>query len=191
MKGIKMRNARWRILLSLSSFILAVILGFAAAREYHLIQHSDPLRFYEGNYHYMPPAQAISYCLNAPSYVASALVRNFEHLSGGVYWFPHDGGPEYYIAVFIFWWCIGWKLDDRSTRSGRYPWNVVRNGLGVAFSCLITWEGLANAVATFHRVELSPVVFGAAILWGLLLIVYFGSSLRNALRGSHPATVQP
>ncbi len=185
-----MRNAKWRVLLSVSSFALAVVLGFMAAREYHLVQRLDPLRFYEGNYLYMPPAQAISYCLNSPAYVASNLVRNFEHLYEAVYWFPHDGGPEYYIAVFIFWWCIGWKLDDRSNRGGPYAWNMIRNLLGVAFSCLIIWEGVSNALATLHRVESSPVVFGAAVVWGLVLLGYFGSSLLNAIRHTNPATVR-
>ena len=186
--GQPMKTHKWRILLPLTNLVLAVVLAIVAARQYHFIQRTDPDEFYEGNYHYMPVAQAISLCINAPSYVASELLRNLEytlHVSvfSRVYWFPHDGGPEYYVTLLVFWWCAGWELDRR--RNARHAFlNWIESVLGTGFSCVLIWQGVANGVANFHIVQFALLTSGSIILWGLALFGYFGSSLAGLVRSS-------
>jgi hypothetical protein len=182
--GQPMKNHKWRILLSLTNLALAVVLAIVAARQYHFIQRTDPGEFYEGNYHYMPVAQAISICINAPSYMASELLRNFEHFFSSVYWFPHDGGPEYYVTLFVFWWCAGWGLDRGRNARGAFR-NWIGNGLGTAFSCSLIWLGVANGLAEFHTVRFSLLTSVSIVLWGLALFGYFGGALVGLASSSH------
>jgi hypothetical protein len=141
-------SSKWRITLPLTAGLLTIVLALLAAREYQTIRLTPDV-FSEGNYLYMPPAQAISYCLNAPSFVASTALSyyfRYNEFFSYLHWFPNSIGPLYYATVVFFWWCIGWELDCRFNLAHAHRLVLLAYGLAVAFSVALTWEGLAQAM---------------------------------------------
>jgi hypothetical protein len=172
-----MKTWKWRIVLAVANLFLAVGMSAVGARQWATDRNLHPEYFYHGNLYYIPTAQWLSYCLNVPSFAAVNLAGNFTmsyHLlpSGwfGTYcfYFVHY---EYYLALFLFWWWVGWKIDMKLTpHEYRTLWIVVVEALlGTVVSIALLFQGVValRSWATIHAIAYSMVV------WGAVLLLYF------------------
>jgi hypothetical protein len=146
------KRYRWSIMLSVSNFLFAALLFDLGLHEFKSLTRS-PGMFYEGTVGYIPVAQQISYCWNIPSLVITAPLRT--RLTGSIYlydsWITY-GDIEYGIAVFLFWWFVGLKLDSvRGSRLSRWPSHIRLLGyaLGFMFSLLLVYAGISGFAGTF------------------------------------------
>jgi hypothetical protein len=183
-----MKNYKGRIVLSLVNLVAAIGLSALGPREYAAFRaghmHSDAI------VPYIPTAQLISYCVNAPSFVLSNLLGNVrawrmfwkERWLGG-YWFQNVS-VTFYVFLFVFWWLVGWRPDvqsrprERKGLAGVLGWLV---GALAALALLYVSVGLL-------RTDIPAEVTGGAIipiamlLWGLGLFCYFSVVLFRSLR---------
>ncbi len=172
-----MKSIRWRSILSVGNLLLAWFLQFLGWNQYQFVRGARPHAvLLEGTY--MPTAHQISYSINAPSFIAGNLIRTLSTVAG----LPvsptttfHYGYVEYYVALFIFWWCVGWRLDRQPNYKHRMF--VVANALGTAFSV----DVLSIGIDSLFKEIVPPPVSIAIVVWGVALLAYFASSVR-ALR---------
>ncbi len=172
-----MKTWKWRVVLAVANLVLAVGMSALGAREWAVDHRLHPEYFYHGNLYYVPTAQWLSYCLNVPSFAVVNLTGNFamrHHLlpSGwfGTYcfYFVHY---EYYLALFLFWWWVGWKIDmNLASRERRKLWIVVVEALfGIVVSMALLFQGVAGlrSWVVIHAIAYSMVT------WGAVLLLYF------------------
>lgn len=100
-----MRTRKWRLTLSLANLILAVVMSAVGAHQAELDYARHRITQYLG---YLPVAQLVSYCLNAPAFALVNLFRDFAmtHHLVPAYWFGvhcfYFVFYEYYVALFAF-----------------------------------------------------------------------------------------
>lgn len=172
-----MKTLRWRLLLSISSLVVAAAL-FDVGRAQEITMHKDhPGYFHEGYYAYTPPALVIGYCLNAPSLVLSQFVNNFltRQFNWTERWF-HHGKIEYYVVVFAFWWCVGWRIDTKGNlRDGPTLLRVLGCLLGCGFAMLLVYGGFVTRRQEYGTLAI-PI---SMVLWGLGLLLSFTRELMR------------
>jgi len=180
------RKLTWRIILSTANLLGAMIQSVLGLREYDAFRrqlvHSDAI------FPYIPPAQLISYCINAPSFVFTNLLGNLpvwrafwagKGLAG--YWFHHVS-ITFYLALFLFWWWVGWRVDvkprlrNRSALAG-----VLGYGFGASLSLALTYVGIDILRATGFASDSGgrPIAI-SIVLWGVGLLCYFGFMLLSS-----------
>jgi hypothetical protein len=167
-----MKTLKWRLLLSVSSLVVAAILFQVGLVQERTMHKNHPDYFYEF-YPYTPPALTISYSLNAPS----LLLTNFigHQFSWSERWFPF-GKIEYYIIVFAFWWCVGWGIDaEGSLRDAPPLLRVAGCLLGSGFAMLLAYVGFMMPRDDYGT-RVIPI---SMVLWGLGLLAYFGTNLMR------------
>jgi len=89
-----MKHYKWRIVLPLVNLVAAIGLSALGPSEYEAFRQAHPHS--DATVPYIPTAQLISYCVNAPPFVLSNLLGNVrawrmfwqERWLGG-YWFQH------------------------------------------------------------------------------------------------------
>jgi hypothetical protein len=172
-----MKTLKWRLFLSvLNLAIAATLFEFALVQEGAM--HKDhPDYFHEGYYGYTPPALVISYSLNAPSLVLSQFVNNFltQRFNWTERWF-HYGKIEYYVIVFAFWWCIGWRIDAKGNlRDAPALLRVVGCLLGSGFAMLLVHGGFVTRRQEYGTLAI-PI---SMVLWGLGLLLNFTRELMR------------
>jgi hypothetical protein len=161
-------------MLSFGNLTLAIALFSFGLSEYQAARKANPnASLIEGVY--IPTGHVVSYCLNAPSFVISNAIRNalMGHALPGTS--IHYGYIEYYVTIFIFWWCLGWQLDLRSGRDTRpqIP-SLVVNLLGVLLALAFLGIGLS---ATWYKILPVQAISISLFIWGCALIWYFGRRL--------------
>ncbi len=174
-----MNSHRWRLVLSASNLFLAMFLLYLGQRE-HVSLVRSPGAFYEGLPEYIPIAQKLSYCLNIPSMAATAPLRH--SLDGRFVIEPYHvtyGQIIYYVAVFLFWWWVGSKLDH--ARLGTDPlWLrsrrviILVDVIGSLFALLLIYSGITGLLGTFSG---GKGIVISMVLWGVVLLYYFGRHL--------------
>ncbi|HWO39264.1 MAG TPA: hypothetical protein VNO32_61615 [Candidatus Acidoferrum sp.] len=172
-----MKTLKWRFLLSVAGLALAAILFHVALVQERTMHKNHPDYFHEGYYVYTPPALTISYSLNAPSLVLSQFINNLltRHFNWTESWFRF-GEIEYYVIVFAFWWCVGWRIDARgSRRNGSLLLRIVCALVGTAFSILLVYGGIVMPKQEYGTRAI-PI---SMLLWGLALLSYFGIELTR------------
>lgn len=183
-----MKSYKWRIVLSLVNLVAAIGLSALGPREYEAFRrahaHSDAIA------PYIPTAQLISYCVNAPSFVLSNLLGNvrawrmfWKERWLGAYWFQNVS-VTYYVFLLLFWWLVGWRLDVQSRPKERKGLAAV---LGWLVSALAAVALLYVSVGLL-RTDIPAQVAGGAVIpiamliWGLALFCYFSVLLFRSLR---------
>ncbi len=177
-----MKSFKWRIILCTVNLAAAVVLSALGAREYEAFRHLRPSAFYEGNFLYIPAAQLVSDCVNAPALVLSNLVgntRTWKSLWGGVPMRRADSALFYTLLV-LFWCWIGWRIDISSGRKRvtalAAPFWVV----GGLLSLLLTYGG--SQIFLIYRsdsVSGARAVAMSMLVWGIALLCYCGRRLMN------------
>jgi hypothetical protein len=173
-----MSNVKWRLVLSFSGIVVALALFQLALQEEQSMHRLHPGMFYNRSQSYIPTALAVSYCLNAPSLILSRLVNNFltRQFGWDERWFHYDM-IEYYVFLFSFWWCVGWRLDNKSKPQNRTsPLALVASSLGLVFAAFLACCGIFLP----GREEGTRAIPASMLLWGLGLILYFGRQLVRA-----------
>jgi hypothetical protein len=173
-----MKSFRWRIVLSTVNLAAAIMLSTLGAREYQEFRGLHPFASYEGNFLYIPPAQLVSDCVNAPAFVASNLVGNtrmWKALSGG-----RGASALFYVGLVLLWCWIGWRIDIRSRRNNvkakAAPFWVV----GGLLSVLLAYAGIQ--IFLIYRSDGMPggrAVAVSMFVWGAALLCYCGEMLIN------------
>jgi hypothetical protein len=183
-----MKNYKWRMALSLLNLAASIALSALGLREYSAfriaLKHSDAI------VPYVPTAQLISYCLNAPSFVLSNLLGNtwlWRSLWGerwlGGYWFQRVS-VTFYVFLFLFWWFVGSRLDVKPREKERKSLAAVVGWLTGAFGALaLLYVGidLLRTDLPAGRVQGASIPF-AMLLWGFALFFYFSAKLLRSLR---------
>jgi hypothetical protein len=172
-----MKRWKWRFVLSIVNLIVALGMSALGAREWaaDLIVH--PQYFYHGNLYYSPIAQWLSYCLNAPSFYVVNLFGSFAmryHLLPpgwfGIYCF-YFVRYEYFLALFLFWWWVGWSVDmGLASHERGTSWTALVEALcGIVLSIALLSQGISDLrnSAVIYAIAVSRVV------WGLCLLCYF------------------
>jgi hypothetical protein len=171
---------KWRLFLSVSNLVVAAVLFEVGLVQERTMHKNHPDYFHEGFYSYTPPALIVSYSLNAPSLVLSQGAHNFltRRFNWSERWFPY-GKIEYYIAVFAFWWFVGWRADTKgSLRNAPFRLRVVAYLLGAALAIPLVYGG-----AVLPREEYGTRAIPISMaLWGIALLFYFGSELPRRPR---------
>lgn len=179
---------KWRMTLSFLATIAA--LGLA------ILAHGQLLRLgmIEQGTHYRgslvlnhdaslmgPPAQGVSYCLNMPALVVSNFVHghlmSYNEAFHDQAWFPFHGFFEYYLCVFILWWCIGWYLDRRAIPRSLLP--------GLAATLLVLLLSLDLMYIGSFSLRggwLARSLQISSVLWGLILAVLSINSAYGLIR---------
>ena len=184
-----MKNYKWRIVLSLVNLVAAIGLSALGLRQYEAFRrahlHSDAILSY------IPTAQLIGYCLNAPSFVLSNLLGNirrwrmFWHgrwLDG--YWFQ-SVSVTFYLFVLLFWWSVGWRLDAQPRPKGRTAlaaglgWLI--GAIGSVELCYGSLVLLREELPALGAYRVSPILL-SMLLWGFALFCYFTVMLFRAAR---------
>ncbi len=180
-----MKRLRWCLVLSIANLAMALGLQGLSRSEYLNFRKARPdAALYEITY--MPLGQVISYSLNAPSFVVSNAIHPLPLAPATTLDY---GYGHFYLAAFVFWWFLGWKLDRRPSESGGTGGTVSVAGnllgalLSVAFLCI----GVAGSVK--HLISL-PVTIAVAA-WGLGLTFYFGSRFVFGVRDTAPKVGDP
>ncbi len=181
-----MKRYRWSIILAISNCLLAACLFILGQREFRSLARV-PGAFYEGSAGYVPTAQKVSYCLNAPSLVASAPLRNWLMGHTTVNGLRVNYGDfEYGAAVFLFWWWVGTRIEAFRANRGlqRKPNSrfVASIGyvLGLLLSLVLLYGGVTGLLG--KNTVGSPVLI-SMILWGLGLLYYLAARLREPSAG--------
>jgi hypothetical protein len=174
-----MRNFKWRITLATVNLVGALWLSMVGMRQCDRDHALHPGYFYHGSLYYIPPAQMASYCWNMPAFVGSNFFRNVgmryispvNALFTREYFFRIYGG--YYIAVVIFWWCVGRVLDDKSkadenANNKRANAGHVGNVIGILYGGSLLYGAIILASRGW-----SPLVMPASmIVWGAILVCF-------------------
>jgi hypothetical protein len=171
-----MRRWKWRIVLAAVNLLLAIGMSAVGMREYAADHQLHPGYFYHGNRYYVPTAQWISYCLNAPAHLVANMFDDFAmryHLMPsrwfGVwcFYFVHY---EFYAAVFLFWWWMGWKVDAKMvSQNCSASWGIAESLVGLCVAVLLLFYGSVYV----WRTDTIRSVAGATVVWGGVLMWYF------------------
>jgi hypothetical protein len=185
-KGVVVKHYRWSIIFSVSNLLLAMFLFSLGQREFKSLTRS-PGAFYEGSGGYIPTAEEISYCLNMPSLAATAPLRNWlmGHIVVRGCWVTY-GDVEYGIAVFVFWWWVGSKLDRlQVARVSPHPGfrfgKLVGRIFGFVLSLVLLYGGVTGLLG--KSIAGKPVLI-SMILWGVGLLYYFAGHLYKGAGAS-------
>ncbi len=172
-----MKTLKWRVALAVVNTVAALVLTALALREYTTFEEAHPGAFYHGNANYVTLSEKISYSWNAPSFVTAMWIHHVHRswLGWSDDWF-HFGSLEYYICVFVFWWFVGWSLDNRSevTTGMRQRASFVAI-LGIAFSLFLLFQvinGIHSRFTDNHAILISTAIWMLALVclsgWFLL-----------------------
>ncbi len=172
-----MRKWKWRIALSVGNLLLAIAMSAIGLRQYEKFHATHPGAFYEGNIGYVPGVQLASYCINLIPFVTANALSNFavtQHLPGvnwleshSLFYFVY---PQYYAALFLFWWLVGWRADTKSaSRNTARLRNTLASSLGAMLSLALIGLGSFNA----WNDKFIRAIAWSMILWGALLFYYF------------------
>lgn len=191
-----MAKFKWRVILSMSNLFAAVCQSALGQHQYDVFRrahlHTDAV------VPYIPTAQLISYCINAPSFVFANLLGNlsaWETFWGGRglggYWF-HVVSPTFYLVLFCFWWWVGWRFDVKPEPDRRKSFVAVLGYLsGAILSLVLVYLGLQVLMpgsVSDHVPGGLPVPL-SMVFWGVALFCYFGATLlgsRNRARQIPP-----
>jgi hypothetical protein len=182
-----MRKLKWRIILSTANLLAVIAQSALGLRQYETfrreLMHSDAI------VPYIPAAQLISYCINAPSFVFTNVLgnlpawRTFWGGKGlGGYCF-HDVSISFYLVLFCFWWCMGWRIDVNSEHSHNASASVLSDLIWVCVSIALVYFGLdvlRNSWSASDRVPGGCAVPISMVVWGLGLLTYFGTMLLSS-----------
>src|SRR5215831_1773831 len=114
-----MQRIRWAATLAAANVVVAVSLSWVGLVQYERDYRLHPGYFYHGNMYYLPTAQVVMYCLNAPSYVASnwfvdSAIRYFgssaDIFAAHAFFYVNIA---FYVATAGFWWLLGMQLDRK------------------------------------------------------------------------------
>jgi len=173
---------RWRIALSTVNLAIAALLSVLGSREYRAFSQLHPHARYEGNFIYIPPAQLISDCINAPVFVLSHLVENsslwrsfLAHIAASSY-----SNVIFYVLLLIFWWWIGWRIDIRSVRNNATFSSALFWTTCTLLSLAFLYAGIRIfLIAPSNGVSGGRVIGLSLVIWGLGLFWYSSRSLRR------------
>jgi hypothetical protein len=184
----RMKRFKWRILLSLSNVLLAIGLSVLGVREYETFSGSREGAFYHGHHVYLPAAQLISYCMNAPAFLLENLLGRFQLWSsvwGNGWWFYYVS-HDFYFLVFLFWWCIGWHFDiKRSLTSQKTVIKISGYILAASFLGFLLFTGARIFWTTQFPNEWyvgGRTIAFSMLLWGVGLLAYLVASLLRQRR---------
>ena len=165
-----MKTYKWRIVLSIGNVLLAVGMSAVGVHQYTVDHRLHPEAFYHGNLYYVPAAQWWNYCLNAPSQAVVGLAHYYVLPSGwSGFWVFYFVPYEYYVAVFLLWWWIGWRIDTRASFSRiKVAWGIVELLACLALSAPLIFYGNDG----LQRGYAIPGVARSEIAWGLGLLAY-------------------
>jgi hypothetical protein len=177
---------KWRIILSLSNLLAALVQSAAGLKEPEAFLQANPP--HDQILPYIPTVQLISYCINAPALVLtnvmgrSPIWRDFwggRYLGG--YWF-REISISFYLALFLLWWWIGWRIDVRQEPEDcQRAAAVIGNSIGALFSllCLYAAAHLLMRLPNFEYAGGAVLPF-SVLIWGIGLLYYFGRMLLSA-----------
>jgi len=181
-----MERWKWRLVLSIGNLILALGMSALGAREWAADLIAHPQYFYHGNLYYSPTAQWLSYCLNAPSFYVVNLFGSFamrHHLlppgwfGAYCFYFVHY---EYYLALFLLWWWIGWEIDMSLDSLRRHtPFTVPGAVFGIVLSIGLLFQGIAS----LRSPEVIHAIAASMVVWGIGLMCCFAFLLWRTKRG--------
>ena len=183
--GVRVRTFRWRICLPVLNLLLAVGMSALGWRQYDQIRH----RFQgHGRMFYVPPAQLVSYSLNAPPFVLSNLLHH-SFLGWRSLWereWFYGVSTDFYVLLPLFWFWVGWQFDvPRSLTPNRYlNW----------FATMLSFALLCCGTYLCGEVWLHPdgwpvekAIAASASLWGLVSFYFSGRRVLH-IRGSRAAS---
>ncbi len=187
-----MKKTQLKVVLPLSNVAIAFILSAFGSTEARVFLKANPP--HDNVLSYVPPAQLILYCLNAPALVVSNLItrippwRTFwDERWLGAYWF-HEIPVIFYPILFFIWWWIGWRIDaEKNTKNVNRTGVIVGNVLGFVLSLLCLYAGayLLARVDTLRYAGGIAVPISASI-WGVG-IFYVCSFRTSSLTTRDPA----
>ena len=179
-----MKRYRFRIVLSVLNLLLAALLFGIGRREFTSLA-SLPGAFYEGSVGYTPSAQKVSYCINAPALVVSAPIRHWVRGRVTIANMPIAYGDiEYGIAIFLFWWWLGSKIDIYAGDPGtklRKPIKLAECIVILLLSFVLLYggiTGLSGKSMVGHSVLISMTFWGAGLLYCLAADIQRGARHR-------------
>lgn len=182
-----MMAVKWRIILSTLNLASAILLSVLGARQDQAFRQMHPFAHYEGNFVYIPPAQVVSGCVNAPAFVSSNLLGNIRGwrsfpaeraLDGAAF---GDVDVTYYVLLFVSWWWIGWRIDLRERHNSRTTLAALCWLAGGVLALTLAYAG----AHILHISESSSSVSGQRAIsismfcWGLVLSCYCGRMLSR------------
>lgn len=183
-----MKRYKWRIVLPLVNLVAAIGLSALGPSEYEAFRRAHP---HSGaTVPYIPTAQIINYCVDAPPFVLSNLLGNVrawrmfwqERWLGG-YFFQHVS-VTFYLFVLLFWWWVGWRVDAPPNTTGLRPlagagWLIAAIGaLVLGYVSIGLLRERLPALYAFHD---SAIVI-SMLLWGIVLFCYFSVMLFRFVR---------
>jgi hypothetical protein len=181
-----MRRWKWRIALSAGNLLLAIGMSAIGLREWAIDS-----AHHVGGIGYEPTAQWLSYCINAPPFAFTNLLLNFamgHHLLPSGWWDVHCFHfvrYEYYVALFLLWWWIGWKIDMKlaARESGR-SWTIAESSIGLVLSLMLLFVGSMDVGNDYgiHAVAWSMVGWGTVLMYYFLVYLWPMRLRRTAPR---------
>jgi hypothetical protein len=188
-----MMTVKWRIILSTLNLASAILLSVLGARQDQAFSQMHPFARYEGNFVYIPPAQVVSGCVNAPAFVFSNLLGNIrgwrsfraERALGGAAF--GDVDVTYYVLLFVFWWWIGWRIDLRARHNSRTTLAALFWLAGSLLALTLAYAGahiLHISESSSSSVSGQRAISISMFCWGLILSCYCGRMLSRFWRSS-------
>jgi hypothetical protein len=176
-----LRSFRWRVLLSIANLFLALGMSALGTLQYQRFRGSQPQAFYHGHHEYIPAAQLVSYCMNAPTFLATNALASWQFWRrawGGTSYFYYVSA-DFYVLLFFFWWLVGWELDQRPKSISRSSTAALAyDVIGAVFALCIFSAGLFLVIA--HKDPTQPGGMSlpvSLIVWGAILAWYFSRQI--------------
>ena len=153
-----MKTWRWRVVLSVANLLWQI--GQTSEVHVWLLSHS------------VSAEHAIywaTYCLDVVPTTAMNLLPNFA-MTHHLLWLIPGGHLyfEYCLALFLFWWWVGWKIDTRAaSRDCGLAGTIADFVLAVTLSLILFLQN-----GTVRHSPYPSAIWWAMIVWSVLLLCF-------------------
>jgi hypothetical protein len=182
-----LRRFKWRIILSLTNLLAALAQSALGLNEAEAFLKANPP--HDNVLPYIPIAQLISYSLNAPALVVTNLVGRVPAWRAfwrgqwlGGYCF-YDVSTSFYVALFLLWWWVGWRLDMKSKQSDKKRMvAILGDSLGVLLSLMLLYIAADLLLTELPSLRFAggPAIPISVLIWGIGLLTYFSVAITRA-----------